>query len=174
MNIKTLATSVLLLFTTISCVAGEGDKSADKDAVATDAVATDAVVERDVSSEKSMLGKDSNWIYREMGALSDNKYCESNADCGAMPAGERSCGGPSNYIVYSRLIGEESVAQLASLAQRSKELAQKMNLKKQMMGICQILPAVTAECANNQCVAVSVTDGSTGGPVFNSNDGLVD
>ena len=156
MKIRTLTAAVLLMFTSISCVGGEHDKPEQGQPKQSQPKLIGA------SSPKDSMVKESSEVHHQMTELAKNTYCESSSDCGVLGVGQRACGGPSKYMVYSKRIGEDSQAQLATLAQRSKELAMQVNLKEQMMGICQVLPAVTAACVDNQCVGQSVNGQNQG------------
>lgn len=161
MNIRTLTATVLLIFTSISCVGGEHDKpKQDQPNQGQPKQGQPKLI--GASSAKDSVVKESSEVYHQMIELANNTYCESSSDCGVVAVGQRACGGPSKYMVYSKHIGEESQAQLVSLSQRSKELAMQVNLKQQMMGICQVLPAVTAICVDNQCVGQSVNGQNEG------------
>jgi len=148
MNTKNFAIAFLCLLTSSSCIGGDIDKSTEKTLF---------------KQEASSLSKESSSVYHEMTEISTNRYCESNSDCAVLPVGERACGGPSNYVVYSTQVGEESIAQLRLLAERSKQLAKQMNQKSQLMGICQVLPAVSVHCLKNECVARNVLNGKSVG-----------
>lgn len=93
-------------------------------------------------------------VYKKMESLTQDKSCEIDSDCGVMPTGERACGGPSGYMVYSQRLGTESISQLESLAKQSSDMARLINEKSDMMSTCDVLPPATAACIENQCTIV--------------------
>jgi len=117
------------------------------------------------------IALDSKRVYEDMAAIMTNNACDTNDDCVIMPIGNRACGGPSSYQVYSKTIGAEMISQLEILATQSAELARKANEKNRMMSTCHMIPVPSAACVENQCVTQQ--SATFGEEIMNSNDGLI-
>lgn len=94
-------------------------------------------------------------VHQEMALIAQNHFCNVDTDCATMPIGYRACGGPSAYMVYSKLIGDESIVALEDLAKQSVELAQQKNQRNEMMSTCEIIPPAVAACIEQRCVITS-------------------
>jgi len=83
--------------------------------------------------------------------------CESAKDCGALAIGSKPCGGPWEYLIYSKLGSDEAslVAQADALAKAEDEY----NLTSGAGSDCAFAEEPAVECSSNQCLA---TDPSIG------------
>jgi hypothetical protein len=76
--------------------------------------------------------------------------CNTNDDCDALPVGHRACGGPNDYLVYSKLSSdEESLKRLAASYTAQQKVK---NQKEGNMSICQMLTKPNVACKSNTCV----------------------
>ncbi|KAF7787636.1 hypothetical protein PRUB_a5313 [Pseudoalteromonas rubra] len=84
-----------------------------------------------------------------------DKGCDASFQCKVIGVGERqTCGGPSQYVVYSvRNVDETQVEQMA-VAITQKERA--INQQTPPSEVCkQVLP-IQALCINSQCQAITL------------------
>ncbi len=93
-------------------------------------------------------------VYDEIGAVTLNAQCSSDTDCEVLPLGQRACGGPASYHAYSKKLSSEDITKLEQLAQRSEELARKMNEKNQVMSACEVLRVPSASCVKDVCTII--------------------
>jgi hypothetical protein len=78
-----------------------------------------------------------------------NLQCESIADCVSMPMGKRACGGPTSYVVTSKLNAslEAVVATVELVTQAEKDANQKYG----MASICSMVMPPPLGCNANVC-----------------------
>ena len=88
----------------------------------------------------------------EAADLASDTYCEVVSDCAFVAMGQRACGGPSSYKVYSKLIGEAAVSKLQALSAESNALAKKANQESGFLSTCEMYPQPSPSCVKNQCV----------------------
>ena len=91
-------------------------------------------------------------VYSKIGDLLSDKRCVTSSDCGALPVGNKACGGPSTYKVYSKLIGDDKISQLQELAQHTKQLDNKRNDFGGIVGTCVFISEPALVCENSLCV----------------------
>lgn len=79
-----------------------------------------------------------------------DKSCDNDIQCKIIAVGDRACGGPSSYLVYSTRSADE--AQVKQLAEQITTLERAYNMQNQMMSICQHLIEPATQCVENKCV----------------------
>ncbi|WP_462153453.1 hypothetical protein [Pseudoalteromonas piscicida] len=79
-----------------------------------------------------------------------DKSCDNDTHCKVIAVGDRACGGPSSYLVYSTRSADE--AQVEQLAEQITTLERAYNMQNQMMSICQHLIEPATQCVENKCV----------------------
>lgn len=79
--------------------------------------------------------------------------CDSNAQCKVIAAGNRPCGGPSHYMLYSTKITSDEKAK--SVADELTKYESLHNAQTGMQSICAMLTKPTTQCINNKCVTLS-------------------
>ncbi|RXE89206.1 MULTISPECIES: hypothetical protein [Pseudoalteromonas] len=79
-----------------------------------------------------------------------DKSCDNDTQCKVIAVGDRACGGPSSYQVYSTKSADE--AQVKQLAEQITTLERAYNMQNQMMSICQHLIEPATQCVENKCV----------------------
>ncbi|AZZ96595.1 hypothetical protein [Pseudoalteromonas sp. R3] len=84
-----------------------------------------------------------------------DKGCDASFQCKVIGVGERqTCGGPSQYVVYSVRNVEESQVEQRALAITRQEQA--LNQQTPPSDVCkQVLP-IQALCINSQCQAITL------------------
>ncbi|TMP35702.1 hypothetical protein [Pseudoalteromonas rubra] len=84
-----------------------------------------------------------------------DKGCDASFQCKVIGVGERqTCGGPSQYVVYSVRNVDESQVEQAALAITRQE--QVLNQQTPPNDVCkQVLP-IQALCINRQCQAITL------------------
>ncbi len=90
-------------------------------------------------------------LIQAAGMLADSyQRCFSHADCTVLPAGNRACGGPSYYLVASKL--NPNFNEVVYLANQSVAKETQFNKDNGTISICSILPSPVTSCYNNFCV----------------------
>ena len=82
-----------------------------------------------------------------------DKHCTNSLDCIAIPVGAKTCGGPSDYIVYSKL--STYADQIEKLATLTNQLEQEYNKENPENGPCSVIGAPTVTCSFNNCQRTS-------------------
>lgn len=78
-----------------------------------------------------------------------DKQCWTSDDCGALPVGAKPCGGPSDYIVYSKLSSyADDIEKLATLSSKLESEYHQENPDKRP---CTVVGAPTVTCSFNIC-----------------------
>jgi hypothetical protein len=75
--------------------------------------------------------------------------CAQDSDCEAMPIGWRACGGPSTYIIASRMAAQHD--QLVSLADLYKQKVQAQLAATNAVGTCITVLPPEPHCVQNAC-----------------------
>jgi len=119
---------------------------------------SDDVGGSNVAAEEMASKKES--VYAIMNQLIGMASCESNAECASMPVGNATCGGPADYMVYSKSIGLDAISELKKLSDQSKELDIAMaKLDREqgngVLGICMFNSPTEVACVENMCQKVS-------------------
>lgn len=78
--------------------------------------------------------------------------CTQNSECAVMPVGDRACGGPRDYLIYSA--GDTNVTELSRLAALSTSLEDAFNRTAEIVGICSIAMPPDVACVANVCEAL--------------------
>lgn len=84
-------------------------------------------------------------------ALVGDAPCDAEAQCGALPMGHLSCGGPASYLPYSSK--ETNTTELFELADQHAALSKELNERSGKLSVCIIPLEPTLQCENNSCVA---------------------
>jgi len=88
----------------------------------------------------------------EFKTLITNKECDTSNQCQVIAVGNRACGGPSQYAIYSnKHVDSEQVKTLASHITVAEKI---FNEKNKMMSICQHLEKPAAQCISNICTKI--------------------
>lgn len=103
------------------------------------------------NKSKDQIGISS--IKLEIQKILSNNICKKDSDCEYLPIGYKACGGPSGYIVFSRV----DIDKLRKLTSRYNELdllSKKAN--KQSLGICNFVTAPKkVMCLSGKCAPES-------------------
>lgn len=73
------------------------------------------------------------------------------AQCGALAAGAKACGGPTHYIVYSRAVSDE--ARLRELVERYTQAERQLNQVEGRMSDCAMVLAPVVALVDGVCRA---------------------
>ena len=114
--------------------------------------ATACSAANDPSETSPTLSDEIQSVDNAVAEITGNNYCETDQDCALLPIGERACGGPSNYVIYSRRLGDEALNKLQELSAESVALAKKANKESGYLSTCQMYPIPTISCVENKCV----------------------
>lgn len=86
------------------------------------------------------------------GAVKDG--CAVASDCAVMGIGARACGGPADYLVYSRIASDVPAL---TRAVTDYNAAQAATLRRRRVrSTCEVVPAPDVACVARRCVAESV------------------
>jgi len=88
----------------------------------------------------------------QLKTLTENTSCDTSTQCRVLPVGNRACGGPSSYLIYSTKHSNNE--EVEKLAEHITSLESQFNAQTGMMSICQHLTAPATQCSDNKCVKV--------------------
>jgi hypothetical protein len=80
-----------------------------------------------------------------------NKACSNGDNCRVMGIGNKPCGGPSDYIIYSLTNTDEK--QLIAKVNEYTDFQKAYNIKNQLVSDCSLLQIPTVDCKNGVCTA---------------------
>lgn len=85
--------------------------------------------------------------------LVEDTSCTASFQCKVLEVGQRACGGPSRYLVYSALNTEQEAAE-----QLAQQVTEQEALENQASGASDCSPVlpVQALCINQQCQAFEI------------------
>lgn len=89
----------------------------------------------------------------DISALTRDKTCQTGQNCAVIGIGHRPCGGPSQYLVFSKLKTDE--AKLIQLASQHRDAHRKLNQLLGLMSTCEFLPEPPVACVNQQCAVAT-------------------
>ncbi|MEZ7277852.1 hypothetical protein [Pseudoalteromonas sp. 68 DY56-GL68] len=92
-------------------------------------------------------------LNEQLNELASNNSCTATFQCKVLEVGERACGGPSRYVVYSTLnTAQEQAEQLAeriTMAEKNAEQSLTVN-------DCSPVLPVQSLCISQQCQAIEI------------------
>jgi hypothetical protein len=139
-----------LIFTLFlsACSAIENVQLEQENAEVSTTARTDTPNEVKVTSEEI----DQKGLYQKIQQLAaESRQCESDNDCALLGLGARPCGGPDEYLVYSKSSANQS--KLLDLARNYNLVAKSRNEKEGRMGICVVATRPKFYCTQNQCAS---------------------
>lgn len=90
----------------------------------------------------------------EIDALVADRSSTSDSGCGIVAVGVKACGGPEEYLVYSRGTVDEAV--LLEKVRQYNELEDHLNRQYQLLSTCDTVPVPSGAISQNGvCVAGS-------------------
>lgn len=98
----------------------------------------------------AQLQVDTRQLYQRMLKLTENKQCQTNAECKVLPVGKRACGGAEQFLPYSVVETDQKLLQYTQ--ERYSKLKSEQQQRLGVVSTCQMLPEPTAACEANQCV----------------------
>jgi len=101
----------------------------------------------------AQLQVDTRQVHSHLLRLTQDKRCEVANDCKVLAIGHRSCGGPEQYLVYSKRYVDENLLKITN--DRYSDLKKEQQVRIGMFSTCQILPEPTVTCQRNQCVTAA-------------------
>ncbi len=82
-----------------------------------------------------------------------DNHCQTLSDCAAIPVGAQICGGPSDYIVYSKLSAYADHIQ--KLAPVTSKLEEQYNKENSVGSVCATVGEPIIMCSRNTCSRTS-------------------
>ena len=95
------------------------------------------------------VGDEAGLRQRIQQAIGDAR-CDSDAQCRTLPVGEKSCGGPQQWLAWSTT--SPQAAKLPGWAAESAAAARQRNADSGLVGNCQYNPDPGAVCKAQRCV----------------------
>lgn len=90
--------------------------------------------------------------YKAIVAMADNKFCGNPNDFAFVPFGTNPCGGPKEYLIYSKNVDRK---QFFKLVEQYNIAEAAYNKKYNIKGICTVPPEPTnIKCEQNKPVFV--------------------
>ena len=102
----------------------------------------------------SLTQPDVTALKKEARALANPNKCAELAQCKVMPLGSKSCGGPTEFVVYCA--GSTDEKALEAKAKQASDAEKAKNAANQMMGICTALTPPKLKLEKGQCSAVEL------------------
>lgn len=90
-------------------------------------------------------------LYTDIREAASNLSCTQNADCGSLAIGAKACGGPTDYLVYSKSQVDE--AKLSQLAEELTEYEKGYNKQHDIVSNCMMLMEKSVSCVQGTCQA---------------------
>ena len=91
-------------------------------------------------------------IYGEIGTVTADLSCTSDSECHSIAVGNRACGGPQGYMVYS--VAKTDVPRLTDLAAQSARVEGEINALTGLASICSMQMPPTVGCVADLCKEV--------------------
>lgn len=105
-------------------------------------------------SEMDKIKKELESLRNETRKLAEeNLTCSKDFDCDAVAFGDKPCGGPWDYLPYSKT--GESVDELLETAEELRKLEDQYNKDAGISSDCAYVVKPETECASKKCVAVT-------------------
>lgn len=95
-------------------------------------------------------------VRQQIDSLVENRSCQADVDCASVALGRKPCGGPWEYLVYSK--ANVPAKPLEHKIQEYDALDQSLNEAEQLVSTCDELPAPQPKCLSQTCVDASRTD----------------
>ena len=109
-------------------------------------------LQTDLDGPLAQLQVDSRQLYSRMQKLTTDKSCSNDNQCSVMGIGQRACGGPEQFLVYSQQKTDQKL--LGFTAERYRKTREVHNQRLGSYSICQHLTAPLAACQLGHCVLV--------------------
>ncbi len=136
---KVLCTSVFCLL--IVC----GQLGAQTTAKTSDAKPTTQPLQDKTVQLSNLVGIEQKALAKLIG----DPVAQSVSDCALVPIGQRACGGPSGYVVFSKKNGKAD--QIKATVEKITDLQIQLNQLSQMMGDCRFIQEPEVIIANGRC-----------------------
>lgn len=91
-------------------------------------------------------------LHTEITGMISDKSCNVAGDCRALALGNKACGGPSSYEVYSVLNVNQTLLDQKAAEQRG--LAEQCNIELQIASTCSVVLEPAVDCVANLCAAL--------------------
>ncbi len=88
-------------------------------------------------------------LHQQILALIGEPRCENIVHCRLLALGSKPCGGPSEYLAYSSIVGRRDV--LEAKAYEYGFLQEEVNRSRGAVGTCDVLAQPRVACVNGRC-----------------------
>lgn len=100
-------------------------------------------------SESEKMASRMDLINEQVNAMVSDKSCSETTECRAVELGEKPCGGPVEYVIYSVTSVDE--AQLLKKVREYNELSRKQNSLTGAVSTCMLRLPPEVECYAGSC-----------------------
>jgi len=98
----------------------------------------------DEDQQLAQLGK-------EIEEFVKNKACSGGDNCRAMAIGNKPCGGPTSFLIYSLSNTDEK--QLSAKVKKYSDLQKALNIKYNRVSDCSLVVLPTVDCLKGVCTS---------------------
>lgn len=109
-------------------------------------------LQTDLDGPLAQLQVDSRQLYSRMQKLTADKSCSNDNQCAVIGIGQRACGGPEQFLVFSQQKTDQKL--LGFTAERYRKTRDEHNQRLGSYSICQQLTTPLAACQLGKCVLV--------------------
>ena len=88
-------------------------------------------------------------LHQQIIAVIGEPRCENIVHCRLLALGSRPCGGPTEYLAYSSIVGKREV--LEAKAYEYGFLQEELNRAQGVSGTCEVLAQPKLACVNGRC-----------------------
>ncbi|CAF1438934.1 unnamed protein product [Didymodactylos carnosus] len=88
-------------------------------------------------------------VHNKIKIINKDLTCQLTTDCTAIPTGARGCGGPSGYVVVSKL--NHLYSTVEEYAKKTEELEQQYNRENNVISTCIFIMPPQVACISNEC-----------------------
>jgi hypothetical protein len=88
-------------------------------------------------------------LHQQIIAMIGEPRCENIVHCRLLALGSRPCGGPTEYLAYSSIVGKREV--LEAKAYEYGFLQEELNRAHGVSGTCEVLAQPKLACVNGRC-----------------------
>ena len=100
-------------------------------------------------NEDALTAEELEKMYESARALADATHCSSANDCAAQALGSKACGGPAEYVVYSKLSTDEDALKTAAEELAASET--RYNKEQGISSDCAYMEAPEVACESDVC-----------------------
>lgn len=105
-------------------------------------------------TDVSVLAQSRARLRAELGRMTEDLTCARNEDCASQALGYQACGGPEEYLIYSK--PRTDVPRLQSLSQEYLEVDREYDERSGLPAECVQVAEPVVECRDGACEAEGI------------------